>query len=1107
MAEAEKSANNWAGSINKLKNSWAELTNEFINSENAIAVIQSVNDIIQRATDSSTIDMLGNVSTILVDIISLLSKIDSLLDKISGQNFSTIALPWLQGLDTIADIKNWIQDAIVTNEERLEYEEKARKSAVDTVQTIEAEERSIAKLSGEYIKLIANSTDVTTQQSELLSVQENINKSIGEEISSVDLLNKSLSENIKILEQQKKIDAQKVIEETAGQYQKAIDALNVGYQLSFDAGFSENDLNAFWAEISNPAYLRSSDYINVFNDTLISGSLYQQRDVLEQMMSIYKDMGDYDEKKYQILSDQWTILNSQISDYEVIVSQYESAQKLLSDLNIPESLEAQFYGLIEDYVEASQKVNELMNQNVPATELQKAIHRMNVYKNALFDAAGGYSELREIALNTVNSIETGNVELASSLTSLDILQTNFNEALEGTYKTTLDNVSKIEKSMQSLAEGENIDFDTFKDLVWTIDNEGIIQSIEEVDDKYKLSLDELSKLKDRELIKEINRLKEEISQTKQLRDAEIETAKATVYRLSLASGKTQSAEMSTAIAKLNELTSGQNDYTKLIEKDNALIRQLNSHLGMTVDLAKALETRQKALDTQLKSIQSEADAYEKAMTQRIDDIVDGLEEEKGTLESEKDALNEQLEILEERKQVIEDTIENYKKIVNSIEKAVKYEVELLESQQKAEEDAIQSRIDALKELKDEREEENSLLEKELELQQRLADLEKAKSTKVKTYSSELGYHYDVDKEAVANAQSALNNAQKAYDEAVRDKEYNAQIKALEEQKNAVPINYEAQIKDYEDYLESYKAILEEETNVENERLATEILGSDWREKIKNKDVAMLSSFKSDFSAYNSQLKNLVNNEITSLKQSITAKESEIKVIQNQISSWQKYKNQVSNAINEMKSQNEEYVKFLRDITLSEDSSFYDREVNLWNFKERYKLYLDEIAQKQQEINDLADEMNYKLTNADFSGFAEGVNRMAHQVTDTVESILSRLSIVGSHANGGVNSKTGLAMLHGTKTSAETIFNASQSKDLYDMVRTGSFSAQVAERAYDGVASILKSLQTNGDTDNSSRVININGMTIKADNPTQFHNQFMTEINKYWKVTLTQNMVQ
>ncbi len=75
-----------------------------------------------------------------------------------------------------------------------------------------------------------------------------------------------------------------------------------------------------------------------------------------------------------------------------------------------------------------------------------------------------------------------------------------------------------------------------------------------------------------------------------------------------------------------------------------------------------------------------------------------------------------------------------------------------------------------------------------------------------------------------------------------------------------------------------------------------------------------------------------------------------------------------------------------------------------------------------------------------------------------------------------------------------------------MVRSGDFSAMVAERAYQGFATATHQLNYNGNTDNSNRIININGMVIKADNPVQFHDQFMREIGNYWQVKLTESRV-
>jgi len=47
----------------------------------------------------------------------------------------------------------------------------------------------------------------------------------------------------------------------------------------------------------------------------------------------------------------------------------------------------------------------------------------------------------------------------------------------------------------------------------------------------------------------------------------------------------------------------------------------------------------------------------------------------------------------------------------------------------------------------------------------------------------------------------------------------------------------------------------------------------------------------------------------------------------------------------------------------------------------------------------------------------------------------RRKITGSYAEGGVSTETGLAMLHGTPSSSEVIFNSGQAKKLYDLVKS------------------------------------------------------------------------
>lgn len=62
MAEAEKSANNLTGTLNKLSNSWTELVNTFVNAGELTSAVNVLNNILQSVTN--IVDKLGSLGTI-----------------------------------------------------------------------------------------------------------------------------------------------------------------------------------------------------------------------------------------------------------------------------------------------------------------------------------------------------------------------------------------------------------------------------------------------------------------------------------------------------------------------------------------------------------------------------------------------------------------------------------------------------------------------------------------------------------------------------------------------------------------------------------------------------------------------------------------------------------------------------------------------------------------------------------------------------------------------------------------------------------------------------------------------------------------------------------
>lgn len=1059
-------------------------------------------------------------------------------------------------------------DSLIHAEEKAkEKATELRKEAVEQLNAYAEETKTLKDSIKQYQEIISTTSDLATEKSKLVDIQENINSGIEQEKDKVDLLNKSLSENIELIQKQQLADAKQTVLENQAAYDTAKEAMSYRSEISYIPGtetydmkgvrgfktkFSQSDIDAFIARTTGSSFVRNSDYGWDNRYTYLTGTLEEQRDTLIEMMNIYKEQEDYDKEKYQILVDQKQELDAQIKDYEDIVKQYEQAQDTVSSLEIPDDVRTAFNEVLENYVTAQQELKNIEANEGSNIEIQKAQKNVQDLGNELMATAGKYVGLRDIAIQQTNAIQTGTAEV---ITSLEALSQDVRDNLDGSFKDTLSNVDKIKAAMQTLASGEGLDWSTVQELLFDIDTDKVLDTFKEVNGKYEFvtgNYKSLISLKDQIIKQQLEIIKGEKAE----QEAALNTAQAnlSVAQAKLARSQSES-DAKYYKGQIADIESEIKTINGLIGNSDALIMHLNSQLGDTVSIEKAIEAQQKAIEKQQKALQAQqkalnnelkkaqenADNYAKAMTAKLDNIINGLEKEKDALSDEKELLEEQLDSLEEKKSEIEEIISQYKELVDVVKSETDKETELLKEQQKAEEDAIQARIDALKEAREQKEEETSLTEKELELQQKLADLEKARNTKVRTYSSERGWHYDVDKEAVANAQTAVDEAQQSYDKAIDDKLYNDQLSALEAEKKAVADNYEAQIQAYEDYYEQWKAILEEQENAEKEQLAEQIFGVEWREKIKNRDTTILNKFKSNFKSYNTQLNSLVNGEIASLKKSIKAKEEEIKAKEAQIESWKKYQEQVNETIERIKGKYDEYLDYLDEIKLDENSNLAERQEALANFAANYSGMIDEMNEKQLSLDAVTSEIDglaEKLADLQEAGSITidiGVDGEAEDALDSMGNVIetldewnerwnrtldkmkelnmhinspgdARLYAEGSYAGGGVINYTGKAQVHGTTYSSEVAFNSGQAKSLYDMVRSGDFSAMVAERAYQGFAAATHQLNYNGNTDNSNRIININGMVIKADNPAQFHDQFMREIGNYWQVKLTESRV-
>lgn len=260
------------------------------------------------------------------------------------------------------------------------------------------------------------------------------------------------------------------------------------------------------------------------------------------------------------------------------------------------------------------------------------------------------------------------------------------------------------------------------------------------------------------------------------------------------------------------------------------------------------------------------------------------------------SLKETNSLLQQQKQELEEKKKQYDTVVSYIKKKIQGEIDKLKDQKKAEVDAIKDKIDAIKDekeaesdrideqikkLKEQQEveeeywqkkidalkEQNDELETQLEYEELLEDLAKAKSKRVRVYEEGKGFVYKEDTNEVDKAQSKLDefNRKQSYEKQLKEleefkekskenyekqiedleklkeqkeKNYDEQIKKLEEQQKAIEEKYDAQIKYFQDYLDKFTEQTDAYENQQNRLLALQLTGIDfeaqgWQTRLDN----------------------------------------------------------------------------------------------------------------------------------------------------------------------------------------------------------------------------------------------------------------------------------
>lgn len=969
-------------------------------------------------------------------------------------------------------------------EEARQKAEEARQAAVDRANSYQQEADSIDGLRDQYVKLATTTTNLIGEKEKLSSIQDDINKGISDQKERVDLLNGSLSENLENIRQLRVEEAKDVIRDTQLDYEKASQEMSLGVRMK-SLDFNEPDIIKKFQAILGTKYVSSAS-----KDGITLGVNFETGEVLgfevalqqlDKLIDGYSALEDRDDNVLQTLID----TRKQYGDiYDVqsqIVETYETAQRIIEEntaLNAEDS--KQYKELIDNAQQAILKFQELKESGATASQLQESQSYLIGLRNQLMNLVGSNVELRNEIVSVFGAIDIGTgqaeTEIQSLQSEIDSLSTRFSE-LQKVFDKDVKGIEKIQTAMQEMAEGKTI---SRKDAweIFEIDTEGILSDIRLVNGEYKFSTEQLQTLMD----KTVEKRKESILAIKEEAEAEVASAKValsvakTRLRVNSASDVQYVKQYQEQIKQAEEaLASAEST----LRNTNRMLADIETFSGDVVDYSKVLDAKTKEIDKTLKSQKAEIDAQIKS----IELVVKGLE-------AEKDALEEQKETLNEQKEELEEIVNQYKNAESAVKKLTDAEKESLTEERderkeywskqiedskeyyNAQIDALKAEHDAKKEVESLEKKKLDIQEKQLEVQKKQKELEDARAKRVRTYSASRGWTYMGDQDAIATAQEnfdkaqqALIDAQKLYQDEIEENSYNAKIKNLEklrdeqnklyqEQRDREIESFDEQIKAVEKYAKAWSNAVESVTTADQELVAEQILGSNWREKISKKDIGIIDNFKVNFERYNSQLKNITDIEIKNLEKSIKAKDKEIKARKAEIDAWNAQKTEIENAANAMKQTLEEYYNNLANAnerivnsannTSSQFGSAMDEMgVSAWNTKEYVSSFTGEMADNVEENGNKMIRTAKSVVEAfekvsAIMEMKEKANLIGKTAASGFGTIFDKL-IGGRFAEGGVNTKTGVAWLDGTSSRPELVLNNADATKLYNFIHNSNFA--------------------------------------------------------------------
>lgn len=1157
-AEYEKMMDGIEAHSNALKGSFQELSNTVLNKETVNFFIDSG----KRIADilAWIIKHLGSISVIMgvifttisvkshANVIGVLKGIAQWLGIITTnaknarsamallKSTGAALMSLATGLAIGALVKglSWLIDKlIITRSELDELAKTSHDALVDLKQNIDDLKQSEQKLDSiaqSYSKIATTVTDVSERQMKLQEIQNDLITSYKDQANGIDLVNGKYSEQLKKLDEIAKKEKENFETDNVAKIAKAqalsslyVDDSNFTYNGDdsyISKGLDKNAKSLF--KVGGVGVISQKDFDDLSRiasqiegvrkgasqSIYLSGDIETAKNQLEKFIVEYSKVKDRNLEILDIYSKQYEILKEDVellkemspyleehSHNGLFGTMFDSLSNRIQD-SVSEISLTPFYNKLD---EAQAKLQQLANpDDLSLDEYQTLYNEVGVLENSLYKMAGSSEEAKQKVADLFNGFKQG---VAENGDGLDNFVQKWKTELDENFKSTAETVTTVQEAISKLGEGKGLSHtDAWKLLEQ--DADGYLQTIKLVNGEYVFSEQELTAFKDAQIKKSQETIRENIHEgevaIKNLQ-AEIKTRMQNLYSLqkefdlkvkmrqinSESDYKTYHDEIAETKFAIQQMEESMLDYAKAIDRDNFLVTELNQNLGTTRTISVGMETE---LNNAVKALENEVKA--------VDDTIDSLNNRKDVLESEKKELQEQLDILNEQKKVIEEQQKSFQKAVTDYmkryEDSLKSQLDSLKQQQDDIKDEYEERI---KVLKDENEERDLAYKKE----KALLDLNKAKQQQVRTYSSARGWEYGASKEKVVEAQKNLDDVLNEEQIKALEKERDEKIKPLEKQEKAL----DHQIKAYDEYVKQYDILTEEIEDKDGELLAEQLLGSDWREKIEKKDEGLLRAYKREYSNFSNELERLTKIEIKNIEASIKAKENEIDKIGDEITAYNNYKTAVQSNLNDAKSALENYKNSMDSAKNDVISAASDMQHGVW----------ENLSKIQQWMNDTENNIFNNKNKAIqwLTEWADAYESMQRRLADSstgygIVNSAWDAKLARGYADGGVNSTTGIAMLHGTKQKSETIFNANDSKKLYEAVHeTPSVMASIIKQAVQ-LSGFNPSNVINNNGANTNTV-NVNIGQVVANNPQDFVRNLDPHLDSYFKRKLTQSYTQ